>query len=76
MSDIYRFGAAKDSTESYADGTSVPHRLQDVERQHPDGTWEVVGYMEIHIHKVTRGLTDVEDISFGLTARANPKRTV
>lgn len=78
MADVYRFSLVKDEDETYSDGTVVPHRFQYIERQKvsPDNvtTWEKVGYIEIHLHKVKRDETDVEDISLGFTGRVNPKK--
>jgi hypothetical protein len=72
--DRYRFGTPKDTLETYASGDEVPHREQSIERQRPDGSWEKVGYIELHLHKVIRDATDLEDISVGVTTRINPKR--
>lgn len=61
MVDIWTFGPAKDSTETYSDGTSVPHRFQDV---YLNGM--KIGYVEIHMHK-RRGTDATTDVSFGIT---------
>ena len=71
--EVYRFGTVKDSQETYSDGTTVPHRIQSIERQLADGTWQNLGYIEIHIHNVNRDNTDIEDVSAGVTVRVNPK---
>ncbi len=71
--DQYRFGVPEDSTQTYSDGTVVPHRMQTIERQRPDGSFETVGEIEIHLHKVKRDASDIEDLSAGITVRINPK---
>lgn len=61
MPDIWTFGPATDSSETYADSTQVPHRV-----------WEVllngvaVGEMELHLHR-RKGKDGVTDTSFGST---------
>ncbi len=62
MSDVWTFGAAKDSQTSYADGTKVPHRDQIVLLNGVP-----VGELEVHMHK-RRGQDGVTDVSFGVTA--------
>lgn len=78
MPDVYQLSLAKDEDETYSDGTVVPHRFQWIERQHVSSdniiTWERVGYIEIHLHKVKRDETDIEDISLGFTGRINVKK--
>ena len=74
MSDQYRFATAGDSSETYSDGTILPHRMQAIERKKADGSWENDGYVELHLHRVKRDDTDIEDISVGITVRINPKR--
>lgn len=73
MPDVYRFAVPSDELETYSDGTVVPHRHSWIERQLGDGTWERIGYAEIHLHKVKRDATDIEDVSLGFTGRVNPK---
>lgn len=70
MADTWAFGAAKDSSDTYADGTTVPHRV-----------WQVflngdpVGEMELHLHR-RRGRDGQTDTSFGSTFVAyGPPRT-
>ena len=74
MADVYRFGEIADDFETYLSGDIMPHRMQYIERQKPDGVWERLGYVEIHLHKVKRDETDAEDISVGITVRVNPKK--
>lgn len=57
----WSFGPAVDSSETYADGTVVPHRYQDLLL---DGA--KVGYVEIHTHK-RAGSDKIPDASFGFT---------
>ncbi|HWO56522.1 MAG TPA: hypothetical protein VNN55_03035 [bacterium] len=76
MPDQYRFTRVTHGEHTYADGTTVPRLTLEVERLRADGTWETVGYADCHLHRVKRDETDVEDISFGATFRANPKRTI
>ena len=71
--DSYRFGKPVDTFQSYSNGAQVPHRMSPVERKRPDGTWENIGYVEIHLHRVNRNEKDVEDVSAGVTVRINPK---
>ena len=61
MADMWRFGAAKDSAETYADGTTVPHRVQLVLLNEV-----VIGEIEIHCHR-RRGTDGKVDVSYGLT---------
>ncbi len=72
--DQYRFGVPKDTAQTYSDGTVVPHRFQAIERMRPDGTWEAVGYIEIHLHRVKKEADDLIDISVGTTVRINQRR--
>lgn len=58
---LLEFGEPEDHSETYSDGTVVPHRYQDVLL---DGV--KIGYTEIHMHK-RRGRDGQFDISFGLT---------
>lgn len=62
MADIWTFGPAIDSTQTYADGTTVPHRVQLLRL---NGV--AVGEIEIHAHK-RRGPDGITDISYGITA--------
>ena len=61
MAEIWSFGPAKDSTETYADGTVVPHRAQLVLLN-----GRPIGEIEIHAHK-RRGPDGLVDVSYGLT---------
>lgn len=61
MPDVWSFGAIKDDTETYADGTIVPHRYQAVLLNGKE-----VGYVEIHMHK-RKGRDGIVDASFGIT---------
>ncbi len=62
MSNIYEFRNIHQNTETYSDGTQVPHLKVDV---YLNG--KQVGYAEIHLHKAT---TDSKpDVSFGFTGR-------
>ena len=70
MYPLYRFGVARNSASGQA---KMPHRHQNIERQHADGTWETIGYVEIHLHRVKVDERDIEDISVGVTVRINPK---
>lgn len=70
---IYRFGPDKDSSEIRAAGDVVPHRMFSYQRQRMDGTWEVIGYVDAHLHVVKVDETDREDVSVGVTVRFNPK---
>lgn len=74
MGQKHRFTPAIDNSDVYIDGTEISHRMQKIERQRQDGTWEVRGYVEIHTHRVIFDDSDVEDISVGVTVRINPKR--
>ena len=62
MSDVWSFGTIQDSTETYSDGTVVPHRYQDVLLNGVK-----VGYVEIHMHK-RKGPDGVVDASVGVTS--------
>ena len=74
MADRYRFGQPIDSMETYSTGEMHPHRMQILERSTDNGaTWQGVGYIEIHTHRVVRDAADVEDISLGFTGRVNPR---
>lgn len=59
--DVWTFGEPHDDTTSYADGTVVPHRHQDVLLN-----GKVVGEIEIHMHK-RKGRDRITDVSFGIT---------
>jgi hypothetical protein len=59
--DVWTFGTSEDDTTTYADGTTVPHRHQDVLLNGVK-----VGYVEIHMHK-RRGRDRKTDVSFGIT---------
>lgn len=72
MINQYRFSQPKDDFQKYSTGASFPHRHQDIERWNGIG-WEVIGYIEIHLHKVKLNSSDIEDISAGITVRINPK---
>jgi len=61
VSDVWTFGPAKDSQETYADSTSVPHRAQQVLLN-----GKPIGDIEIHCHR-RRGPDGVVDVSYGLT---------
>ena len=62
LADLWQFGPPKDSQETYADGTIVPHRA-----------WLVllngqpIGELELHCHR-RRGPDGKLDVSYGLTA--------
>ncbi len=73
MADRYRFGEVKRHDQTYKDGTVVPHAMVPIYRM-TASRWRRVGYIEIHLHRVRRDDTDVEDISIGVTARVNPKQ--
>lgn len=62
MADMWTFGPPKDDSETYSDGTEVPHRYQAVFLNGVE-----VGYIEIHMHR-RRGDDKVTDVSFGITA--------
>lgn len=74
MAEVFRFTRLAPSQEIYADGSIMPHLQIEAERQRPDGSWENVGYGEVHLHRVKVDATDVVDISWGFTARVNPKK--
>jgi len=59
---VWSFGPAKDSTQRYASGTVVPHRVWAVLL---DGV--EVGEIECHMHR-RRGKDGKTDTSFGFTA--------
>ena len=59
--DIWTFGVPKDSSETYSDGTVVPHRYQDVLLNGVK-----IGYVEIHMHE-RHGPDQNVDSSFGFT---------
>lgn len=64
MADVWTFGEPEDDTETYSDGTVVPHRRQVVYR---NGV--AVGEIELHCHR-RRGPDGVTDLSYGVTAIA------
>jgi len=64
MPDVWGFGEPKDSLQTYADGSTVPHRGWTVTL---NGT--VVGELETHMHK-RKGPDGKTDVSFGITAIA------
>lgn len=59
---VWTFGAPVDGETTYADGTVVPHRHQDVLLN-----GKKVGYIEIHMHK-RKGRDGYPDYSAGITA--------
>ncbi len=59
--DVWTFGPPEDDTTTYADGTTVPHRHQDVLLNGVK-----IGYVEVHMHK-RRGRDRKTDVSFGIT---------
>jgi hypothetical protein len=59
--DVWTFGPHEDEATTYADGTTVPHRHQDVLLNGVK-----IGYVEIHMHK-RRGRDRKTDVSFGIT---------
>lgn len=61
MSDTWSFGLAKDSTQIYADGTTVPHRAQTVLLN-----GKPIGEIELHCHR-RLGSDGKVDASFGIT---------
>jgi len=68
---IYRFS---DPHDKLAGAAEMPHRHQWIERRRPaSGTWERIGYVEFHLHRVKVDATDELDISVGVTVRINPK---
>lgn len=71
--DQYRFDGCKDDVTVYQDGTILPSMTCHVQRLE-GASWRTVGYWDVHLHKVKRDSEDIEDVSFGFTARANPKK--
>ncbi|MFF4548603.1 hypothetical protein ACFY1J_30955 [Streptomyces sp. NPDC001406] len=61
MTDMWTFGPAEDDTETYGDGTQVPHRKQIIYRN-----GQPVGEIEIHAHR-RAGPDRITDLSFGIT---------
>lgn len=61
MSDVWTFGPAKDSTQTYSTGDQVPHRHFTVSLN-----GKVVGEVECHMHR-RRGPDGKPDASFGFT---------
>ncbi len=61
MVDVWTFGAPQDGAQTYSDGTTVPHRYQDVLLNGIK-----VGYVEIHLHE-RHGRDHDVDTSFGFT---------
>jgi hypothetical protein len=59
--DVWTFGPPEDDSTTYADGTTVPHRHQDVLLNGVK-----IGYVEIHMHR-RRGRDRKTDVSFGIT---------
>lgn len=61
MNNTWSFGVAKDSLQTYADGTTVPHRAQTVLLN-----GKLIGEIELHCHR-RLGLDGKVDVSFGIT---------
>ena len=81
----YKFLEPKDSVDEFDSGDVVPHRYQEIQRceqapgkQRPQNKsfqpCMVIGYVEIHLHRVKVDDADLEDVSVGSTVRINPKR--
>ena len=73
-SESYRFGPIKDQYQEYSDGTIMPSRTFSIEAWNDTtAEWEIIGYSNVHLHKVKIDQTDEFDISIGVTNRINPK---
>jgi len=61
MADTWTFGKPTDDMQTYADGTAVPHRAQQVLLN-----GKPVGEIELHCHR-RHGADGQVDVSYGLT---------
>lgn len=71
---IYKFGTPNMRNITYSDGSVVPSVTMTIEQYNQTTKhWEIIGYVNDHLHKLKIDNTDKIDISIGHTERLNIK---